>query len=132
VRRRTISGTVVAQDGMAVALGGMIEEYDSNARDQVPVLGNIPGIGFFFRRQAIKQVRSELVVIIRPYVFNTPTESAATSETLLSELTNQSSAACATGHGLCALPCAVTRSDAECRQRAKLFQFHSVSNANAQ
>ncbi|HAC93071.1 MAG TPA: hypothetical protein DCF63_20930 [Planctomycetaceae bacterium] len=132
VRRRTISGTVVAQDGMAVALGGMIEEHDSNARDQVPVLGNIPGIGFFFRRQAIKQVRSELVVIIRPYVFNTPTESAATSETLLSELTNPSSAACATGHGLCALPCAVTRTDAECRQRAKLFQFHSVSNANTQ
>lgn len=132
VRRRTISGTVVAQDGMAVALGGMIEEHSSNARDQVPVLGNIPGLGFFFRRLAIKQSRSELVVIIRPYVFNTPTESAATSETLLSELASQSSGTCPTGPGLCCLPCAVTRSDSECRQRAKLFHFHSVSTANAQ
>ncbi len=125
VRRRTISGTVVAQDGMAVALGGMIEEHASDARDQVPVLGNIPGLGFFFRRQAIKQVRSELVVLIRPYVFNTPSESAATSETLLGELTRDSS--CITAAGLMhhKLPCAVTRSEAECGQRAKLFQFHS-------
>ncbi|MBX3422183.1 MAG: type II secretion system protein GspD [Pirellulaceae bacterium] len=128
VRRRTISGTVVAQDGMAVALGGMIEEHTSNARDQIPVLGDIPGIGFLFRRQAAKQVRSELVVIIRPYVFNTPTESAATSETLLGELSTHAEGNCSLSHARCALPCAVTRSDAECSRRAKLFQFHSVTS----
>ncbi len=86
VRRRTISGTIVAQDGMAVALGGLIEEQVHDARDQVPVLGNIPGLGLLFRRQASGKSRSELVVIVRPYVFNTPTESAATTEMLLGEL----------------------------------------------
>lgn len=125
VRRRTISGTVVAQDGMAVALGGMIEEHTSDARDQIPVLGNIPGLGFLFRRQASKQVRSELVVIVRPYVFNTPTESAATSELLLGQYSTHPQSAPSIGASNLKLPFAVTRSDAECNQRASLFQFHS-------
>jgi general secretion pathway protein D len=125
VRRRTISGTVVAQDGMAVALGGMIEEHASDSRDQVPVLGNIPGLGFFFRRQARSKERSELVVIVRPYVFNTPTESAATSEHLLGELSTHPGTAEATASSNAKLPFAVTRDDAESSQRAKLFKFHS-------
>jgi len=126
VRRRTISGTVVAQDGMAVALGGMIEEHASDSIDRVPVLGNIPGLGFFFRRQATKQVRSELVVIVRPYVFNTPSESAATSDLLLGEYSTHPASAQATGTSNAKLPYTVTRSDAECNQRAKLFQFQGV------
>lgn len=129
VRRRTISGTVVAQDGMAVALGGMIEEHANSARDQVPVLGNIPGLGFFFRRQTQSQARSELVVIVRPYVFNTPTESAATSELLLGQLSTHPQIGNAT-QPAANLPFAVTRADAECNQRAKLFKFHSDAPEN--
>ena len=129
VRRRTISGTVVAQDGMAVALGGMIEESVSDARDQVPVLGNIPGLGVLFRRQASHRSRSELVVIVRPYVFNTPSESAATSEFMLGELSTHPNSPTATGTMNLKLPCRVTRSDAECSQRAKLFHLHNSAQA---
>lgn len=126
VRRRTISGTVVAQDGMAVALGGMIEEHASDSIDRIPVLGSLPGLGFLFRRQATKQVRSELVVIVRPYVFNTPSESAATSDLLLGEYSTHPAAAQAMGSPSGKLPYAVTRSDSECNQRAKLFHLHGL------
>ncbi len=124
VRRRTISGTIVAQDGMAVALGGLIEEQAHDSRDQVPVLGNIPGLGLLFRRQATGKSRSELVVIVRPYVFNTPTESAATTEMLLGELSTHPESGDVTGPNS-ALPCPVTRSESESSQRAKLFQLHN-------
>ena len=127
VRRRTISGTVVAQDGMAVALGGMIEEHSSNARDQVPVLGKIPGLGFFFRRQAISNSRSELVVIVRPYVFNTPSESAATSEILLGELSSHPSSPNIASGKSHTLPFKVTRDDASIKQRAQLFKINTAS-----
>ena len=126
VRRRTISGTIVAQDGMAVALGGLIEEQIHDSRDQVPVLGNIPGLGLLFRRQASGKSRSELVVIVRPYVFNTPTESAATTEMLLGQLSTHPNAPDVTGT-MNALPCPVTRSETESSQRAKLFQLHNHS-----
>ena len=86
VNRSTVSGTVVAKDGMAVALGGLIEDEISDDRQKVPGIGKLPVLGFFFRRQATGRERRELVVMIRPYVFNTPSESASLSQELLEQL----------------------------------------------
>ena len=128
VRRRTVSGTVVAQDGMAVALGGLIEEHVAEARDQAPILGSIPGIGFLFRRESASSSRSELIVMIRPYVFNTPSESAATTQTVIDELSMHPNSQDAAGNISTYLPCQTTdRSDSECWQRAELFRFHNAT-----
>ena len=86
VNRSTVSGTVVAKDGMAVVMGGLIEDEISDDREQVPGLGKLPVLGFFFRKQATGRLRRELVVMIRPYVFNTPSESASISQELLQQL----------------------------------------------
>lgn len=86
VNRSTVSGTVVAKDGLAVVLGGLIEDEITDDREKVPGLGRLPVLGFFFRRQNTGRRRRELVVMIRPYVFNTPTESACISQELLQEL----------------------------------------------
>jgi general secretion pathway protein D len=86
VNRSTVSGTVVAKDGMAVVCGGLIEDEISDDREQVPGLGKLPVLGFFFRKQATGRLRRELVVMIRPYVFNTPSESASISQELLQQL----------------------------------------------
>ncbi len=86
VNRSTISGTVVAKDGLAVVLGGLIEDEVADAREQVPGIGKLPVLGFLFRRQESGRLRRELVVMIRPYVFNTPSESASISQELLQQL----------------------------------------------
>ena len=86
VTRSTVSGTVVAKDGLAVVMGGLIEDRVRDQRQKVPGLGKLPGLGFFFRRQETGRMRNELIVMIRPYVFNTPTESASISQCLLKEL----------------------------------------------
>ena len=77
VQTQVVTGTVVAKDGLTVALGGLITEGVADSRAEVPVIGKLPVIGFFFRRQVTIRSRTELVVLIRPYVFNTPSESAA-------------------------------------------------------
>src|SRR6185436_17449153 len=87
VRSSTVTGTVVAKDGCAVAIGGLIDETLSDLRYEVPIVGKIPVVGFFFRKQRTNRTRTELVVMIRPYVFNTPAESAALSRELIPELT---------------------------------------------
>ncbi|PHQ34496.1 type II secretion system protein GspD [Rhodopirellula bahusiensis] len=129
VRRRTVSGTMVAQDGMAVALGGLIEERISSSHDRVPILGDIPGVGFLFRRNADNRSRSELVVMIRPCVFSTPSESAARSQTMLHELSLHPNSPDATGDLNTYLACDVIRAEPECRERAKLFRFHNVKGS---
>jgi len=83
---QSASGTVVAQDGMMLAFGGLIEETETDAREQLPVLGDIPLIGFLFRRDVSTISRNELIVMIRPYVLSTPVEGDMISRNLLKSL----------------------------------------------
>ncbi|RYD82175.1 MAG: hypothetical protein EOP84_09820 [Verrucomicrobiaceae bacterium] len=86
VGTRSVSGTFVAKDGMAVAIGGMIEESDIDQRAQVPVLGDIPGLGLLFRRQEKVKSRRELIIMVRPYVMTTPADSEVLSQDVLERL----------------------------------------------
>lgn len=88
VSSRTVSGTVVAKDRLAVAIGGLIEEEVSDVQSKVPLLGDLPLAGILFRRQETKRSKRELIVVIRPYVVNTPAEAQAISEELLKNLSS--------------------------------------------
>ena len=86
VSRQTISGTVVALDGQTLALGGLIQEGLTDARMEVPILGKIPYLGVFFRSQNTMRTRTELVILIRPFVLTTPCESGEVSRSMLEAL----------------------------------------------
>ncbi|MBE7466231.1 MAG: type II secretion system protein GspD [Planctomycetes bacterium] len=86
VSTRSVSGTVVAKDSLAVAIGGLIEEGLTDQRAQVPVLGKIPVLGFFFRRQSTSRSRRELVIMIRPHILSTPADGAEISRSLMRDL----------------------------------------------
>ncbi len=86
VSSRSISGTFVAKDNLAVAVGGLIQENVTNDREQVPVLGRIPILGALFRRTTTSKSRQELIVMVRPHVINTPSEGEAISRELLKGL----------------------------------------------
>ena len=40
-----VSGTIVAKDGLAVAIGGLIQEDLFDVREEVPVIGKLPVVG---------------------------------------------------------------------------------------
>ena len=86
VSSQTVSGTIVAKSGLAVAFGGLIEEGKRNSEEKVPLLGSIPMFGFFFRRQDRSTFRREIVVMVRPHVLSTPAESEAISRRVLGRL----------------------------------------------
>ena len=86
VSTRSIKGTFVAKDGMAVAAGGFIELVDGTRRGQVPVLGDVPLLGFLFRRQEDANARREMVVVLRPHVLNTPADSERLTRDVLGKL----------------------------------------------
>jgi MSHA biogenesis protein MshL len=57
---------VRVQDGNIVAIGGLMQTRSSNDRSQVPGLGDVPGLGHLFRNTARSQLKSELVILIKP------------------------------------------------------------------
>jgi len=48
----------------------------------------VPYLGFFFRRQLTERGRKEQIIVVRPYVFYTPVESAALTHDLLRNLSS--------------------------------------------
>lgn len=126
VARETVSGTVVAKDGLTVALGGLIEERADDIRAEVPIVGKLPVLGFFFRRQATGRLRVETVILIRPYVFNTPCESAAMSEKIVRDASIHPNAYDGTTMLDTHAPWEVVRPEAPCNECENRFRFHNV------
>lgn len=86
VQSRTVSGTFIAQHEQAVVVGGLIEESETVDRSGIPILSSIPYLGAPFRKDTKSKIRSELVVIIRPFIVNTPKEAEAISQRVTREL----------------------------------------------
>jgi len=86
VQSRKVSGTFVAKDRLPVAVGGLIGEKIQNNNTGVPGLSSIPWVGQLFRRDSKSRSRSEMVVIIRPYILNTPAEAERVSRELMRQL----------------------------------------------
>ena len=86
VQARTISGTFVAKDRLLVAVGGLISEDIHTTSTGIPGLSSIPIVGQLFRRDDKGRSRKELIVIIRPYIMNTPAEAERVSHELVKQL----------------------------------------------
>lgn len=89
VASRSVSGTFAAKDGMAVVVGGLIEDQDDDQRAGVPVASKIPVLGLLFRRQNTQKGKSEMIVIVRPHILSTPADGQKLSEGLLRDLSGQ-------------------------------------------
>lgn len=83
VNTANLQVTAHAKDGMTVAIGGMIKETVTRDDEKVPVLGDVPVIGFFFKRDVRAKVRTQIVLLITPRIIETPEEgdSIATTKT---------------------------------------------------
>ena len=65
---REAETTVVVQDGETVIIGGIIDDAISHDRRGVPFLMDIPVLGRAFRTDTDTTKRTELIVLISPYV----------------------------------------------------------------
>jgi general secretion pathway protein D len=126
VNSQSVSGTVVGMDGLTVAIGGLIQDNVTDNRAEVPILGKLPIIGFFFRQQNSVRSRTELVILIRPYVFSTPCESAATSCKLMQQLSIHPKAVDSEGTMNTFAPHEVIRANPPMNECQKVFRFHSL------
>ncbi len=67
-RKRSIKTSVLVDDGGILILGGLIAEEVSDSESKVPLLGDIPLIGFLFRTQNTTKTKANLMVFLRPTI----------------------------------------------------------------
>ncbi len=80
--KREMTASIAVPSRATIVLGGLVQTDNKNARSKVPILGDIPIIGTFFRSEDRSQTRTELLVLITPYVLMTPEEARKETERL--------------------------------------------------
>jgi len=56
------------KDGETLTIGGLINESEQKNVSKIPVLGDLPGVGIFFRNTDSTKTRQELVIMITPKI----------------------------------------------------------------
>jgi general secretion pathway protein D len=72
--KRSLETKVVVDDGHTIILGGLIEDTSTDNVSQVPLLGNLPLIGGFFRFKETTKKRTNLMVFLRPVIIYGPND----------------------------------------------------------
>lgn len=66
--KRTLNTVVNVPNGDTMVIGGIIVDNKTIAKDQVPWLGDIPLVGFLFRRQDETEDRTTLYFFVTPHI----------------------------------------------------------------
>ncbi len=78
--KRTVETTAIVQDTNTVVLGGLIDQTLEKTIFKVPCLGDIPGLGYAFKKEADSNDRTNLYIFLTPRVIQSPEEATAVSK----------------------------------------------------
>jgi type IV pilus assembly protein PilQ len=67
-------------NGESVVIGGLLSETQRTTGNKIPLLGSIPLLGGLFGHTRIENVKSELLVLVTPYIMIHPAELAGLLE----------------------------------------------------
>jgi general secretion pathway protein D len=67
---RTAKTIVVAKDQQTIIIGGLMSDKVIDSVTKIPILGDIPVLGFFFRNTTKHVVKTNLIIALTPYVVN--------------------------------------------------------------
>ncbi len=65
-----VNTKVLVENGGTVVLGGIFQLTDNNTITKVPLLGDVPVLGYLFRNTAKSTTKSELLIFITPTTVN--------------------------------------------------------------
>jgi len=65
---RSADTNVIVQDGETIVIGGLIHDTQSDYVFKVPLLGDIPILGYLFRKKSTSRSRMELLIFVTPRI----------------------------------------------------------------
>jgi len=66
--KRATKTSIVLKDGQTVVIGGLIEEKDEETITKVPLLGDIPILGWLFKYKTTSKGKTNLLVFLTPHI----------------------------------------------------------------
>ncbi len=78
--KRSTKTSVLVKNGDTVVIGGMMQETFSTSESQVPLLGDIPLLGYLFKYKSISRKKTNLLIFLTPNIIKEPKDLANVSE----------------------------------------------------
>ncbi|MFW6366360.1 MAG: type II secretion system protein GspD, partial [Spirochaetota bacterium] len=72
INTRNLSTRISIDDGRTIVVGGLISNNKSEEETKVPVLGDIPVLGWLFKRKVVSYEKRNLLVFITPHIVTDP------------------------------------------------------------
>ncbi len=86
ILNRSISTSLTLRDGGSLVMGGLISNTASTGQAGIPGLGRVPGLGRLFRSNTFLEDRTELMIMVIPYVVADFEEGRELTERIKEEL----------------------------------------------
>jgi len=68
VYNREITSKITVKNERTIVIGGLIRDDNVQIEQKVPVLGDIPILGLFFRKKTNNRIRTNLLIFITPHI----------------------------------------------------------------
>jgi len=70
--KRSAKTTVLVKTGDTVIIGGMMQETTLKSESKVPLLGDIPLLGYLFKFKSTSKKKTNLVILLTPHIIQEP------------------------------------------------------------
>jgi len=67
---RSVDTTVVVRDGQNIVIGGLIRDNLNDIERKVPLLGDIPLLGWLFKSKTKRKEKTNLLIFLTPHIIN--------------------------------------------------------------
>ena len=81
----TLATTVLLRSSQTAVLGGLKSKVESDTTTQLPLLGDIPLLGYLFKEKSTQETTSTLLVFITPTILRSPEDQEQSMRKLLEE-----------------------------------------------
>ncbi len=69
-----IDSVIKVNSGQGVIMGGLLQDRSETSQTGVPVLGELPGVGTLFRKSNNLVQKTELVILLKATILNSPSD----------------------------------------------------------
>ena len=80
ISNRKIGTSLTLRDGATVILGGLISENRDLSDSGIPLLKDLPGVGALFRTRSTTNRKTELIILITPYIIDSDDQARAITD----------------------------------------------------
>ena len=75
--KRTVDTTVIVRDNQTIVIGGLIDDTTTSSETKVPILGDIPILGWLFKDTSESTIKTNLYIFLTPRVIKNPAEAGS-------------------------------------------------------